>query len=154
MKRVMTLVAGLLGLVFDAIFSVFMIIGLVAVMDMLGGEKGSATFAIIAILEIALGVVSLILNAVSISAFACSAEKYRKKRGLIITTIVFNFLLALLLLLTVFTSASLVTVLVLIASIVAVVLYIVDLCLEGKRVAKAQQTAEAKEETVEVKEEA
>ena len=144
MKRILTLLAGIVGTVFQAIWSLLMLIGIAAIFEILSGAdvEGTGLLAIIALLEIALGVVALVLNAVSITGFSCTAEKYSKKKGLIITATVFNFLLALLLLISTFSSPNAINILVMIASVVAGVLYIVDMCLEKKRLANVQPAAE------------
>lgn len=146
MKRVMTLVGGIIGVVFDAIYSVIMLIGIAAILDLLAGAEGSALFAVIGILETVLGIVTLILNAVTIGAYNCAHEKYAKKRGLIITAVVFNFLLALLLIISLASAVTLITILVMLASIATGVLLIVDLCLENKRVAKANANQEQQQQ--------
>ncbi len=139
----------ILGTVFDAIFSVIMLIGLTAILEVAEGATGTATFTVVAIITIALGVIALVFNAICISGFSCKPETYRKKRGLIITAVVFNFLLALILLITVFNSPQVINILVLLSSIAAGVLLIVDLALENKRVAKLQAAEQPQEEKTE-----
>lgn len=155
-KRVMTLIGGIVGTVFDAIFSVIMIIGIAAILDLARGAEGSGLVAVVGIMEIALGVIALILNAISISGFACDHDKYKKRLGVIIAAVVFNFLLAILLIFSLASAVTVITVLVLIASLAANVLYLVDIGLEKKRVeaANAQAgtaNAEAKVENQETK---
>lgn len=150
MKRIMTLVGGIIGTVFTAIFSLIMLIGITAILailfDLGSGSMISALFALIGLLEIALGIVALVLNAMCIGKFSYTHEKYVAKRGLIITAIVFNFLLALLLIISLATQFSALTMFVFLACLATGVLYIVDMSLEKKRVAKAAATATVAEE--------
>ncbi|MCM1289454.1 MAG: hypothetical protein NC132_02230 [Corallococcus sp.] len=151
MKRIMTLVGAIIGVVFDAIFSLIMLIGIAAILELLGGEAGATLVAIVGILETALGVVALVFNAIAISGFACTHEKYAKKRGLLITAVVFNFVLAMLLLISLCTSFTALILFVFLASVAAGVLLIVDVCMESKRVAKVEAE---KSETTEPSEQA
>lgn len=118
-------------------FSLLMLIGLAALLDLLDGANGSALVAIIGILETALGVAALIFNAIAITGFSCSPEKYAKKRGLLIAAAVLNFVLAILLLISLCTAFTAMVLVVFLASLAAGVLLIVDICLESKRVANA-----------------
>lgn len=147
MKRIMTLIGAIIGLVFQAIYSVIMLIGIAAIFELIaaGGGGGGMLVGVVGLLEIGLGLAALILNATCIGAFSWSHEKYIQKRGKIITAIVFNVLLALLMMLAL---SSILPILVLIASLAAAILYIVDMCLEGKRAAAITPAeAPATEET-------
>ena len=133
MKRVMTLVGGIIGTVVDAIYSFVALLEGALLLELLGaaGVPGASIFAIVGLLIIAIVVTALVLNAISISGFTCSAEKFAKKRGVIITAVVFNFLLAFLLILSTMTGGvTFFTALVILTSIATGVLFIVDLCLE------------------------
>ena len=144
MKRPMTLVAGILGTVFHAIYTLFTLLGISVLIAALGvasdaGYTDSAAglgimFAIFTIIGLALSVTALVLSACSIGCFKADAAKYRKKRGLIITAIVFNALVGIFGLI----NFSIWNIFVFLAMVAAIVLYIVDLCLEKKRVAKAE----------------
>lgn len=138
MKRVMTLVGSIIGVVFDAIFSLIMLIGITAILEMLDGATGSIVFAIVGILALSLGVVALVFNAMSIGAFSCSPEKFAQKRKFLITAIVLNFVLALLLLISLCGTFNAFNMIVFLASIAAAVLIIVDLSIERGRVEKLQ----------------
>ena len=145
MKRVMNLVGAIVGLVFDAIYTVIMLLGIALIFDMLSaaGAGGSALLAVVSLLIVVFGVVALALNAASIGAYNWSHEKYVKKRGLLIAAVIFNVLMALLLILS---STEIFAILVFVASLVAAVLIVVDMCLERGRVAKAEAAAQATEE--------
>ena len=147
MKRVMNLIGTIIGTVFDAIYTVIMLLGVTLILQALGmvnesveGAEGlSAIVGILMLLVVIFGVVALALNAACIGAYSWKHEKYVKKRGVLIAAIVFNVLLGLLVILS---STEVFAILVFIASLAAATLIIVDMCLEGKRVAK-MQAAEA-----------
>ena len=144
-KRPLTLTAGILGTVAAAFYTVICLlaafgVGLVtdvnnSINETPGANAVLGFVMIIMIILTAFCVVSLVLNAISISGFACTPEKYVRKRGVIITAIVFNILVALYILYSVFVSFSILNLLIGIVLVAASVLYIVDLCLEKKRVA-------------------
>lgn len=142
MKRPMTLAAGIVATVLNALyvvltmFSISIIIA--ALTSVAGGETAAvATYvAIVTLISLAVVVVTLVLNAVAITGYKCDAEKYRRKRGVIIAAIVFNMILTVLLIVGMAGGAvGWLDILLLIGSVAASVLYIVDLCLEKKRVA-------------------
>ena len=142
----MHLVGAIVGTVFTAIYTVIMLIGITAIFELLsaaGGAPGSGLLAVVSLLILVVGLLALIFNAMVIGAFSWDHEKYAKKRGKIVAAIVFNFLLALLMTLSVIGNFNMFAFLVLLASLAAAVLMIVDLALEGKRVAKAQAALEA-----------
>ena len=138
MKRIMTLVGAIIGVVFDAIFSLLMLIGIAALLELLDGVSGSALIGVIGILLTALGVVTLVFNAMAISVFSCDHEKYLNKRKFLITAIVMNFILALLSFIVMCVEFSAMYLLLFLASVAASVLIIVDMSLESKRVENLQ----------------
>lgn len=154
MKRGLTLAGGIIGTIVNAGVIAFVGITLVPAMFVVGTVAGSATgstsadaavgalagltgmfLVLLIIASLAFAIVALILNAVAIGAWHGDAEKYRRRRGVIIAAIVFNVFVII---------YGLVTFGVLYGSLIAAALvavsvfYIVDLCLEKNRIAKAQ----------------
>ena len=138
MKRIMTLVGSIIGTVFDGIFSLIMLIGITAILDILGSAMGGTFVAVIGLLLLALGVVGLVFNILMITLFTCNHEKYVKKRSIVITAAVMNFVLALFAFITICTTFNGFYFMWFLASVAAGVLIIVDLCMESKRVAQLQ----------------
>ena len=138
MKRIMSLVGAIIGIVFDAIFSLIMLIGITALLDLLSGSYGSGLIAVVGILLLALGVVGLIFNILVVGAFTWDHDKYVKKRAIVITAAVLNFVTAVFALITLCTAFTAFYLLWFLTSVAAGVLIIVDLCLEGKRFAQLQ----------------
>lgn len=132
MKRPMTLVGGILGTVANAIFAVMYVLAFSIIIEF-AGSVGFATVLVVALLELAVVLVGLILSILSIVAWAKAAEAFKKKKAIIITAAVFNILGAILGFIA-GTAFYIVLALVLVAT---AVLFIVDVCLEGKRAAKA-----------------
>ena len=138
MKRPMTLTGGIIGTIANAFLSVMYVIGIVGIIELLGGATGTVTVVVVAVLEMLVAVVALILSIVSIVAWSKDAAGYKKKKGAVITAAVFNFIGAILCFIA-GTALYIVLALVLIA---VGVLFIVDVCLEGKRIAKTTAPAE------------
>ena len=138
MKRPMTLTGAILGTVVNAVLTVLMAIALVAILDFAGGAEGIATVMIVGILELAVFVVALVMNIIAITAWAKDAAGFKKKRGILITAVVFNFIGAII----AFITASVAYILMALVLIAAAVLFIVDVALEGKRVKAAEQPVE------------
>ena len=144
-KRPLTLTAGILGTVASAFYTVLCLLATFGVgiladagsdLNATPGATAVLGFAmVIMIILVAICVVTLVLNAVSISGFGCTPENFTKKRGVIITAIVFNLLVFLYILYSVIISFSILNLVIGIVLVAATVLYIVDLCLEKKRVA-------------------
>lgn len=150
MKRIMTFVGALIGTVFTAIYSLIMLIGITAIFEMLSdldGAPGTGLIAVVSLLLVIAGVLALVFNAIAIGAFNCSAEKYVKKRSLLICAVVFNFLLAALLLISMIGNFTAFALIVFLASIAAGILIIVDFGFEDKRIA-AEQPAIAEQHAV------
>lgn len=154
MKRPMTLVGGILGtvvqclLVYEA-FTLTVLFG-----ELLGSATdGSGVLLMtITILLLVTCVVALIFNAIAIAAWAKPANLYRKKRGYIITAVVLNFIIVLLALIGFSSNGAITSVagLEILALIASGVLFIVDLSIEGKRVAKLEQPEQEVEEVQDV----
>lgn len=142
MKRLCTLIGSIVAVVLDAIFVIVMLMGLAMILDALSGVKGTLSFAIIALLEIAVCVLALVFNAMVIPTFSASHEKYLKKRGTIIAAIVFNAILSVLALISLNNALI---IFLLLASLAAITLYVVDMALESKRSDNEVVTVDAEE---------
>ncbi len=153
MKRINTMVATILGTVANAyqlvinIISVFAIIGLLA--DAGAGSSMTAvlTVVIVTVLLLAVLLVAFILTCRVFKYMNEKPEVYKSKKGLIIAAIVFNFLVVALLCYGGFSGnvfGIIMNVLSILLLVATNVLYIVDLCLEKRRVAKmdSEGTAE------------
>ena len=154
MKRGLTLAGGIIGTVVNAgiiaLVSIMLVPAMFVVGAAAGGSTGSSTadaalgavaglagmmLVMMVIASLAFAIVALILNAVSIGAWHGDAEKYRKRRGTIITAIVFNVFV---MIYGFITFGVVYGALIAVALIAVSVFYIVDLCLENNRIAKAQ----------------
>ncbi|MBQ8444033.1 MAG: hypothetical protein IJX25_01590 [Clostridia bacterium] len=142
MKRVKTLVGGILGVVGVSIFTAVYLFGLLLIFDILFSSGASANEGIIILtLLIAIfNIVTIILNACSISAWSKDKERYSKKKGLIITTIIFNFIVSFYDLYSLITAEEsgltvmLIYIIAIAFTLVANILFIIDLAQEKKRV--------------------
>lgn len=141
MKRPMTLTGAILGTVAQAIYTCFSLFSLTLIIDLLsaGANSGAATIVAIMLLDLALAVTTLILNALSITTWKKSPELYRKKRGLLIATTVFNFIFVLLSIISMVMNgqAAVLSIIICIVLVATNVLFYVDLGLESKRVANS-----------------
>ena len=152
MKRIMTLVGAIVATVFHALFSLILLLGLALVIEALkviDGEFLGAFVAIIMLVLTAVGIVTLIFTAIAMSAFSCDHEKYTKKRGLLLTAVVLNFVVAVFAFIVLCTNFSATYLLWFLASVAGGTLILVDICLEGKRVAKLQAEQQASEQPAE-----
>ena len=149
MKRPLTLTSAILGTVFQGILALESIILFVAMMDLVAGATGAGTLAIVMIVTIAIAVLGLIFNILSIPAWNKAPEVFRKKRGVIITAIVFNLLIVVLSLIGYAgegATVNVLSILMLLCLIASSIMYIVDLATEKKRVAELE-AQNATEET-------
>lgn len=146
MKRVLTLIGTILGGLVDAAYCVFMLLGITVLLSLFGNSDGGAVLAVIGILEIAIGLVALILNLVCTSAFACDNDRYTKKLALIISAIVFNVLLGAFLIFGLTSNLSVIFLIICIVSFVVPIFYIIDLCLEKRRVEKANTITQVEDQ--------
>ena len=131
MKRPLTLTGGILGIVGNAIFSILLIIGLYLV----GGFMGN--MIIIPILFLMIAITALILAIFVTIAYNKNAEVFKKRFGVIITSIVFNFIISVYLLITLFTTygAYIIVYLILFGVVLtAAILNLVDICRENGKV--------------------
>lgn len=145
MKRPLTLTSAILGTVFQGILSLSSVILFIELIDYLEGS--ALTFVLL--LTIAIAVLGLIFNILSIPAWNKTPEVFRKKRGFIITAVVFNFVVVVLSLIGYAggeARVNILSILMLIGLTTASVMFIVDMAIEGKRAAKfAQQNQPAEE---------
>lgn len=153
MRRVNSMIATIMGTVINAIqliinlFACFTIFGLLA--DA-GNESVTAVLlvVVVSIVLLAFLLVAFILTCRIFKYMNASHEVYASKKGLIITAIVFNFLVAILLF-AFGTGGSvgniLINVFCALALIATNVLYLVDLGMEDGRVKKLAVANEAKE---------
>ena len=159
MKRPLSLSAFIIGTVFYGIevFSTLIVLSVVIPLTMynpeqaggVGGVDGyynASIGAIVAVfvLMLAFAITSLVLNACAISSWNKPHETYLKKRGLIITAVVLNFIVIVLEFAGFFLYFNPFSVFTLLGIITANVLVIVDLCLENGRVRKLAEAPVAK----------
>lgn len=146
MKRVMTLVGSIVATVLHAIFSLIMLLGLTLVFEIIravDAPVGSVFLAAIMLVLTAIGIVTLVFTAIAMSGFSCDHEKYAKKRGLLLTAVVLNFVVAVFSFVVFCSSLTGFYLVWFLASAAGGALILVDLCLEGKRVAKLQAAEQA-----------
>ena len=137
MKRIKTLIAGILGTVANLAWTIMYGYTLIVLIALLGGATGATGMAggiviftnAIIFLSALLG---LIFSILSLVYFNSSAEVFEKKKKFNVTAIVFNFISAFFFLLTFFgegvTAGTIVTAVIAIAVYVAAnVLYILDM---------------------------
>lgn len=152
MKRPLTLTSAILGTVFQGILALESIILFIAMMDLVAGASGAGTLAIVMIITIAIAVLGLLFNILSISAWNKAPEVFRKKRGFIITAIVFNLLIVVLSLIGYAgegATVNFLSILMLLCLIAASIMFIVDLAQEKKRVAELEAQNATEEVTAE-----
>lgn len=133
MKRSFTLVAGILGTSILTIFAMILVFGFATT----NFETKTIFDVVLLIATSIMTVVSLVLNAIAIYTSFNNHENYAKKSPLVVATIVFNFVIALLFITElvggVSVSAMMLFVMALIAMVTCNVFYILDFCLEDKR---------------------
>lgn len=146
MKRVSTLVGGILGTVAQSLLSIIFVLSFamlatqvslaISMQDAVAME-GSAMLVLCGIITLA-SIASILMNSIAISAWKKDKEDFSKKKGCIIAGIVLNFILIIfvILMLTAMAVDSAIAILIIaiVLLFVANVLYIVDLCKEKKRV--------------------
>ena len=143
MKRPMTLVSGILGLVSSVFMLIPGFICFVYGIEFLSnaGYYGGEELFIFGLFGIAIGVLALVFNILTITAWNKAPEVYRAKRGKMITAIVFNFIsLGAGILVSVYSLVFyFMPYLIVPLLVAAIALAIVDLCLENKRAGNVQQ---------------
>lgn len=151
MRRKLAFSGFILGTVITAITAFFMLIGGIVIIEMLSSVDADAYIAIV-VVEVLFFIATLVLNAVSISA-TTNAKKFDRRKGLVITTIVFNFLAMLVYIMpmtteVLSTGVIVVYVLLMLALIASNVLAIVDLSLNKKAIKKEENIDKQEIETV------
>lgn len=156
MRRKLAFSGFILGTCIMAITTFFMLIGAIMVADLLAGTGSTDTGAVIAVivLEMLFYIAILILNALSISA-TTTASKFDRRKGLVITTIVFNFIAVFMYILSISVSGTGVGmsgvivfyVIFMLALIASNVLAIVDLARNGTALER-EKAKDNKEEVV------
>lgn len=145
MKRPLIFTSALVGTIILAIqtvinvysfFALFVLLGLANVAD--NTNTVFIVFALfLAVLIMACIITTLILNCCIFSAGNADFEKYNKKKGVIVATIVFDFILAFLLLISSFVSESALGIVVngisLLLLVMCAIFCIVDLAKERQR---------------------
>lgn len=133
MKRKLLLSGFILGTVGLGIFSLMLVIGLIQIFAIFGGElasSGAGGVLALTIFEVLIFIVAFVLNAVCINTWN-NEEKFNKKKATIYTTIVFNFISIIFLFYTFFgggTAESIVfSVIVFLCVVAANVLVLIDL---------------------------
>ncbi len=127
-KRYFTLTAGIIG---TATLGITSMLFLMAMFFAIINEQNDSysTLAIICVLLV-FSIIGLVLNACSISAYSNSAEKYKVKKLLLITSVVFNF--GHIVIFALATLSNAIFLLFLLALVAANVFYILDLVRESK----------------------
>ena len=145
MKRVMTLVAAILGTVLTSVYTLISLIDFATTMEAIrAGAYVQTAVAINSVWSFVMAVPAVVLNALSITAFRCTHEQYLKRRPILIAATVFNFVWALGLVIGfVAISISAFEILLFLAFVATGVLTLVDFSQENNRLEKAARLAEA-----------
>lgn len=144
MKRPLSLVAFIAGAIIQTIYVFFALFLLTLFIDVLSTDGVDATgivsLIVILAFELVFAIVSLIFNALSISSWNKSSEVYKKKRGIIITAIVLNFIFVVFMIVAfvIGVSTSALNIIVMVLLTIVDALAIIDLILENKRVKKIE----------------
>ena len=158
MRRIPSLTGFIIGTVMTAVYTGFELFTFALIIDLIFGldaQAGVSLAMIVMLLTLALSIVTLVLNACSINCWKKSPEGYKKKKGTIIASIVFNFIVVLLIIIgmamnTEGNSFGVLDILMIIALVATNILAFVDLGMEKKR-AETYNATEATEELVEPK---
>jgi len=143
MKRPMTLVSGILGLVSHVVTLIISVIGLIGALEWFSFANDSyytrsvmTSVIILCIFGLAISVIGLIFNILTITKWNKATKVYKSTKGKIIVAIVFNFLGIVIAFLV---GGIIVGVITMLMYAAAIALAIVDLCLENKRAGNVQQ---------------
>lgn len=104
-----------------------------------------------AVITIVFSLLGLIFSAVSIPRYKLSASDFQEKKGLIVTVVVFNFIVIALALFSLISELNVVSLILMIAFLVASILLIVDLSKNKKLLAAEYQTKQLQNLDVDVK---
>ena len=157
MKRVLTYIGSIFGGIaggFCLASQIYNLIAVIPLLALLGESSGvvagadGATFAsgiiifafILLIFDVALGVTTCVLNEICYHKLCkVSKEEFAKRKGVVISAIVFNFITAAFMIIGIFVSVTgiisiVINVILIGFFITSGILYIVDLCKEKNRV--------------------
>lgn len=140
MKRILTLIGAIMGIVYSAICASLTLIFFLALCAFL--STPNAAVIIIGVFACAIGVVALVLDILATRCFACNATQYTKRRKMLIATIVFNLVPSSALLFVFFAGMAEIYLFlpVIILGIVSAALLIADLYREKNRIGKISDT--------------
>ena len=147
MKRPMTLIAFILSTVFLGIDTILELISIPMWIQIINSGYGSAMGGVIALAIILLAfiILALVFNAICIAKWNKSVGAFAGTKGFIITTIVFNFIIVGLILISLIVNGAIapMPIIMLLVLIATNVLVLIDLNMEKARVqAMATETAE------------
>lgn len=139
-KRALTLTGGILGTIVTAVITVLLTIAALGTLGLtatVGYAAAGVVLGVIMLIFVAFSVTALVLNAVSITAWNGDAQKYAKRRPVIITAVVFNLLLVLYFIYNMAVAgpnavAIVESIIFIVGLALASIFYIVDLCNENK----------------------
>ena len=140
----MTFVASLIGTVLLSIYALVALVSFTSTMEALRASYYVEVWEIInSIWSFVVVIPALIFNALAITAFRCSHEQYQKKRPILITAAVFDFVWALGLTIGfIAISITAFEMLMFLAFVAVGVLIIIDFSQEEKRLQKLANTAQ------------
>lgn len=150
MKRPLSLVSFIVSTAMISLYTAVYIMGSYVILALIGEYIASPEGIIIVgvvIGELALFILGIIFNAISIARVLKKPSEFKK--GAVITAIVFNFIIFLLMMLSLTEEVSMLNVITGIALLATNILVIIDLCKEGKRKQKDQQLAQSQETATE-----
>ena len=153
------LIISLLLYVGETIFSFVTMLAAIPAFTMKTGTSITDAFSdTIGIILIGVGVITivfsllgLIFSAVSIPRCRLSASDFQEKKGLIVTVVVFNFIIIALALISLISELNVVSLILMLAFLVASILLIVDLSKNKKLLAAEYQTKQLQNLDVDVK---
>ena len=131
--RICLLIGLILSTVLYAYYAISCLVGIVGVVGMISGASGDAVFQTAGFMTIAImavmiifGILGLIFSSVSFNRVAMDPQKMAGKKGLPITVAVFNFILAILILIGLTEGVDALSIICLLCFIASAVLIIVD----------------------------
>ena len=137
MKRVLTLIGAIIGIVCSALFVTLSTISILVLNSFL--DTPSAALIILEILTVCVGVTTLVLDVFALRCFSCPPEKYAKRRNLLIAATVFTLAPSAAISFFVFGNFFefyLIAPIVLLA-IISAALFVIDIILEKRRIENA-----------------
>lgn len=156
-SKICLLIGLILSMVLFVYYTVSSFVGMMAVFGMMGtGDPVFETAGMITIgmivLMVIFGVLGIIFTGISFTRLKMDAQTFANKKGMPITVAVFNFILGLLILIGLFDSVDVLSVICLIGFIASAVLIIVAISL-NKKETKTPQINQVAETKIESKEE-